>query len=103
MKPPPQMELEFRVFAPFSEHTTSREASESVRASAAGMEADVLELLRSVWPDGMTDAEIEAHSGLGPNTARPRRVGLVLKGLVRDSGQRRPTPSGRAARVWVAS
>ena len=98
----PQMELPFRPFAPFSEPGTSREAADSVRQVAAGLEAAVLELLRAVAPAGLTDAEIEARTGLGPNTARPRRVGLVLKGLVRDSGQRRLTPSGRAARVWVA-
>lgn len=97
----PQLEMEFRPYVPFSEPGTSREAADSVRESAAGMEAAVLELLRSVYPAGLTDAEIEQRTGLGPNTARPRRVGLVLKGLVKDSGQRRATASGRQARVWV--
>ena len=99
----PQLELPFRTYAPFSEPGTSREAADSVREAAAGMEATVLELLREIAPAGLTDAEIEARTGLGPNTARPRRIGLVLKGLVKDSGQRRLTPRGRQARVWVAA
>ena len=35
------------------------------------------------------------------NTVRPRRIELQEKGLVVDSGRRRPTPSARQAIVWV--
>ena len=49
---------------------------------------------------GLTDEDIATLTGLSPNTARPRRVALVMKGLVEDSGLRRKTRSGRKAIVW---
>lgn len=99
----PQLELPFRTFAPFSEPGTSREAAAAIRPHAAGMEAAVLDAIRSAGAAGLCDHEIEAATGYIHQTASARRRGLVLKGLVRDSGQRRSTPSGRAARVWVAA
>lgn len=49
---------------------------------------------------GATDAEIERGLGMRHQTASARRNELVKLGLVVDSGQRRPTPSGRPAIVW---
>jgi hypothetical protein len=51
----------------------------------------------------MTDEEITTRTGLAPNSVRPRRVELVARGLVKDSGMRRPTVSGRQATVWVTA
>jgi hypothetical protein len=42
-------------------------------------------------------------TGIPPSTYRPRRVECVEFGLVRDSGLTRPTKSGRAAVVWIAT
>ncbi|GAG22106.1 unnamed protein product, partial [marine sediment metagenome] len=47
-----------------------------------------------------TDEEIGDALELEGNTARPRRHSLVARGLVEDSGDRRPTHSGRKAIVW---
>lgn len=49
---------------------------------------------------GAIDEEIEEALDLKHQTASARRRELVLAGLVRDSGQRRRTSSGRRAVVW---
>jgi hypothetical protein len=52
-------------------------------------------------PNGATDDEIEVALDLKHQTASAARRGLVIAGLVRDSGQVRKTRSGRNATVWV--
>lgn len=52
-------------------------------------------------PSGATDDEIEAALGFKHQTASAARRGLVIAGLVRDSGHVRKTRSGRNATVWV--
>lgn len=47
-----------------------------------------------------TDEEVQDSLGMNPSTERPRRGELVEKKLVRDSGDRRCTRSGRRAIVW---
>jgi hypothetical protein len=49
---------------------------------------------------GGTDEELQDALGMNPNTQRPRRIELVERGLVRDSGRTRKTKSGRRATVW---
>lgn len=51
---------------------------------------------------GMNDSEIETQLGMLHQTASARRRGLVLKGLIVDSGRRRETRSGRTAVVWIS-
>ena len=77
---------------------TSIAAAVSVEPSIASWQGKVLALLRE--GDGLTDEEMQARLGLNPSTQRPRRIELVEAGLVRDSGQRRRTRSGRWAVVW---
>jgi len=98
-----QLEMTFRPYVPFSDHETSREAANSVAPTVSRMEALALEAIRCASDSGLTDSELEAVTGLGPNTARPRRIGLVLKGLVKDSGKRRRLWTGRMAKVWIAT
>ena len=79
---------------------TSRAAAESVRGPIAdGDESAVYEAIRQAG--GLTCAEVEARLGLSHQTASARVHGLHrVKGWIEDSGQRRPTPSGRAAIVY---
>lgn len=51
---------------------------------------------------GLTDVQIQAITGLSPNTVRPRRGELVSGGWLVDSGTTRPH-HGTAHRVWVLS
>jgi len=52
---------------------------------------------------GLTDEEMQQGLNLNPSTQRPRRVELVERGLVRDSGLQRKTRSGRNAVIWEIS
>jgi hypothetical protein len=79
-----------------------RDARDTEAAAAARIEvrsgtqrAAVFEALR-VEPQ--TDDELQQLLGMNGNTERPRRVELVDRGLVEDSGQRREN-----AIVWVLS
>jgi hypothetical protein len=53
-------------------------------------------------PDGLTDFELSSLTGLQQTSIGKRRGELRDAGLVRDSGKRRPAPSGSAAIVWEA-
>ena len=94
--------------APYQPHSdTSRAAAASQpRADLAARQRQVLAAIAVGWASGrpgMTDEEITTRTGLAPNSVRPRRVELVARGLVKDSGMRRPTVSGRQATVWVTA
>lgn len=51
-------------------------------------------------PEGLTDYELADLMGRQQNSAGKRRGELVVLGYVRDSGRRRPAPSGSKAIVW---
>lgn len=88
--------------APFSR--TSRAAADSLPEAVSGrQERLVLECLKRRGAWGATDAEIQAATGIPVTSEVARRNRLVIAGLARDSGRTRPTPSGRAAVVWVAT
>ncbi len=57
--------------------------------------ARVYEAIRQA-PAGLTDQEIAATLGLAENSVRPRRLELVERGLVVDSGTTRLTSTGKA-------
>lgn len=80
---------------------TSENAADEIVALASELRRRVYaELLK--YPLGLTDHQLQDFLAMNPSTERPRRVELVRAGLVRDSGLRRLTPSGRKAVVWVA-
>lgn len=81
---------------------TSHEAAARIREHAPVQRERVLGFIAGRGAAGAIDAEIEAGLGLRAQSVSPRRGELVRLGLVRDSGARRPTPSGRRAIVWVA-
>lgn len=87
--------------APYSAAGPSKEAAKAIEPHLDRLERIVLSVIALGGDSGRTDGEIEQMAGLAGNTVRPRRVRLVEKGLVRDSGARRRTPSGRPATVWV--
>lgn len=76
---------------------TSVSAGRRIRLPAKTFRGQVLDALR----DGpKTDEEICKATGLRGSSVRPRRGELVHEGLVEDSGQVKPTQSGRDAIVW---
>ena len=88
------------LFAPYQSHSsTSKAAAASIRPKVSRLEGVVLHYFR-LHPDGGTDEDAEDFLKLGQNTTRPRRVGLVRKGYLKDSGARRKLRSGRKGVVW---
>lgn len=51
---------------------------------------------------GLTADELAARLQMHRWSVQPRTTELSRKGLIRDSGQRRPNVTGKAAIVWVA-
>jgi hypothetical protein len=78
---------------------TSTAAGRSIERHAGRLRAAVWEFIS--LHGGATDPEIAAGLGMLPDTARARRVELRDLGYIGDSGQVRPTPSGRSATVWI--
>ena len=85
---------------PYSNDSTSREAAQSMEPHVQRLEAEVLSCLRFCGP--MACFEVERFCNMAHTTASARIRGLVVKQLVEDSGDRKPTPSGRNAILWRA-
>jgi hypothetical protein len=60
------------------------------------------EAIRAAGYYGVTADELAANLDVSRWTIQPRTTELKLKGLVVDSGMRRPNCTGKSAIVWVA-
>jgi CRP-like cAMP-binding protein len=89
-----------RLVARSTDPGTSWAAAHDATPKAVTHRARVLAELRRVHPLGLTDYELAARLGLQQNSAGKRRGELRDRGLVEDSGERRPAPSGSKAIVW---
>jgi hypothetical protein len=76
---------------------TAKQAAKSI--TVADLERRVLNLLVRN-PSGLTTHEIAKALDVELVSISPRMAPLRTKGLVRDSGERRETPSGRTGIVW---
>ena len=86
-------------YTPFvQDSATSKEAAEAKVGKTAVGEQKVLKILAEEGP--LTDEQITFGTGLNPSSARPRRVKLVEKGLVRLADNDGITSSGRRAARW---
>lgn len=59
---------------------------------------------RQIWTAGLngcTDIEGETESGIGGDSWRPARVALARAGRIVKNGEKRETPLGHRAWVWV--
>jgi hypothetical protein len=81
---------------------TSRDAARSMDPHAGNCRRAILDHIRAA-PDGATCDEIEHALRMRHQNVSARLRELSLEDLVRDSGDRRPTRSGRRARVYVAT
>lgn len=87
---------------PYQKHSeTSRAAAEAIKPGLNALQQKVLNIIRLEPSWGATDEEIQMMANMNPSTQRPRRIELMNKGLIRDSGKTRATKSGRRAVVWV--
>lgn len=89
------------VYLPAEARPTQVAAAAAVLPRTGTQRARVLAEIKRSGRGGLTDEEIGARLDLGGNSVRPRRLKLVESGLVVDSGDRRPTPGGGPAIIWV--
>jgi len=82
---------------------TSREAARRIKKRSPLQRQRVSRCILDAGSHGRTDEETGTELGMLLHSVSPRRGELVKLGLVRDSGRRRPTSSGRPAIVWVAT
>jgi hypothetical protein len=81
---------------------TSHQAAASIKANY--LEALVLRAIRESGKQGMTaDELLDKFSHLSYSSITARPASLKRKGLIRDSGERRPGRSGRTQSVLVAT
>lgn len=57
----------------------------------------------ALFPEGLTDEEGQALTGMAGNSWRPCRVCLVELGYVTETAVRRTTMAGRPAIVWAVT
>lgn len=81
---------------------TSVEAAESMREAASQLRTKVLRFIVQCGVPGATCDEVEANLGMRHQTASARVNELMKARQIVDTGNRRPTRSGRKATVWRA-
>lgn len=59
--------------------------------------------IRDAGTHGLTADELAARLELDRWSIQPRTSELKRKGLIRDSGQRRPNATGKLAIVWIVA
>lgn len=96
------LDLEETVSVPYvASSPTSRAAADEAVPTAGTERRRVWDFFESRGDYGATDEEAQEALGMNPSTERPRRVELVQRKLIEDSGRRRETRAGRKAVVWV--
>jgi hypothetical protein len=80
---------------------TSKAAADAMAPHVTPLQQKVMDFLREHGP--ATDEEMQAGIPMGANTQRPRRVELVAKGRVIDSGTKSLNASGKLAVIWKAA
>lgn len=81
---------------------TSLLAAAEIQERASNLRGFVYRYIKKSGESGATDEEVHTGLNMNPSTERPRRIELVEKGLVVDSGRKRHTRSKRLAVVWIA-
>lgn len=92
------------IVPPHQRHSdTSRAAAASMVPKFKGLMLNLMKFFKARADIGMTDEEGQYMSQVNGNSYRPARVKLQEYGMVRDSGMRRRTRSGKEAVVWVVT
>ncbi len=81
---------------------TSIAAADALAPKLGRLQGMALAEYRAVYPAGLTADELAARLELDRYSIQPRTSELRRKGLIRDSGLRRPNATGKQAIVWGA-
>lgn len=82
---------------------TSVAAALALAPKLGRLQGMALTAIRDAGWLGLTADELADRLELDRWSIQPRTSELKRKGLIRDSGQRRPNASGKLAIVWVAA
>lgn len=82
---------------------TSKAAADAIAGYSGNQRERVYAFIVSRGTHGATDAEVADGCGIVIQSANPRRRELARLGLIVRNGDRRRTPSGRLADVWIAA
>ncbi|WP_033927065.1 hypothetical protein [Sphingomonas sp. 35-24ZXX] len=89
--------------APGHRHVdTSMAAADALAPKLGRLQRMTEAAIREAGWIGLTADELAATLGMDRWSIQPRTSELRRKGLIRDSGQRRPNATGKMAIVWVA-
>lgn len=81
---------------------TSIAASEALLPKLGKLQTMALAAIKEAGWLGLTADELADRLEMDRYSIQPRTSELRRKGLIRDSGQRRPNSSGKLAIVWIA-
>ncbi|MBX9644927.1 MAG: MarR family transcriptional regulator [Novosphingobium sp.] len=82
---------------------TSIAAANALAPKLGRLQRMAVRAIRDAGENGLTADELAARLGLDRWSIQPRTSELKRKGLIRDSGQRRPNCTGKLAIVWVGA
>lgn len=82
---------------------TSIAAAAAIAPKLGRLQQIALEAIREAGWLGLTADELAEKVGMDRWSIQPRTSELKRKGLIRDSGQRRPNATGKRAIAWVAA
>lgn len=82
---------------------TSIAAAIALQPKLGRLQQKALAAIRDAGQQGLTADELAMRLGLDRWSIQPRTTELCRKGLIRDSGQRRPNCTGKKAIVWIAA
>lgn len=82
---------------------TSVAAANALAPKLGRLQKMALEAITGASWLGLTADELAAALEMDRWSIQPRTSELRRKGLIRDSGQRRPNSTGKMAIVWVAA
>ena len=81
---------------------TSIAAADALAQKLGRLQRLAHEAIRAAGWLGLTADELAARLEMDRYSIQPRTSELKRRGLIRDSGQRRPNATGKQAIVWIA-
>ena len=81
---------------------TSMAAADALAPKLGRLQRLAESAIRTAGPGGLTADELAALLQMDRWSIQPRTSELKRRGLIRDSGRRRPNATGKMAIVWVA-
>lgn len=89
--------------APGHRHVdTSIAAADDLAPKLGRLQRMARTAIRNAGGYGLTADELAANLAMDRYSVQPRTTELRRKGLIRDSGLRRPNATGKMAIVWIA-